>query len=279
MAGLNAPDEVEMVAERVAENLRKMVDGTRAQDLPVELQLEETLAVNQAAAAAVGVDMQVVAQRAQAIAAAAAGRSPSMAGVTDEQAQPELRRGGPELTAEEMQQRQAAIIGEVQKALVTLPQYSVFDSVSYRVEGINKVVLLGYAFSPTVKSGAFEVVRRIEGVEIVENLIEVLPNSPNDDRIRTGVYIAIYGHPSMRRYVPGAGFSSVDVQNFIRDVQIDLRAATITRGPHAMHILVKNGNVALVGVVNTDMHRQIAEVQANTVPGVFSVENYLQVAK
>ena len=152
-------------------------------------------------------------------------------------------------------------------------------AINFKIEGTNKVMLLGYAYQPTTKDGAERVVQRIEEVEEVENQIEVLPNSGNDDQIRMETYAAIYGHPAMRRYVPGAGFSNRDIENLLRDLRFGLQAAQITRGPHNIHIVVKNGNVALIGVVTSDMHKQIAEHMARGVPGSFAVENYLQVVK
>ena len=183
------------------------------------------------------------------------------------------------MSAGELEKRQKALAQKVQREIFRIPEYSAFDAVNFQIEGTNKVVLLGYAFQPTVKSGVERIVQRIEEVEEVENRIEVLPVSGNDDQIRAQTYAAIYGHPAMRRYVPGAGFSSRDVENFLRDLQFGLQAAQITRGPHNIHIIVKNGNVALVGVVGGEMHKQIAEHQARSVPGAFSVENYLQVSK
>ena len=46
-----------------------------------------------------------------------------------------------------------------------------------------------------------------------------------------------------------------------------------------IHIIVKNGNVTLEGVVARSMDKQIAGVQANSVSGVFSVTNNLVVNK
>jgi len=278
MFGINAQQEADLVAKRVASNLKLIVEGKEPGTIPVQLGLQETLAVNRNAAAAIGFDVNAAVQRQAEAAESRAGANPSMAAVTGNEADPEARRSGPQLTQDELQQRQAAIIEQVQKGIVRLPSYSVFDSLSFRVEGTNKVVLLGYAFAPTTKTGAGRVVEGIEEVEIVENLIEVLPNSRFDDDIRVQAFVNIYGHPSMRRYVPGAGFSSADIRNFVSDLRVGLQAASLVRGSFAIHILVNKGNVALVGTVTSDLHRQIAEVQANSVPGVFSVENYLQVA-
>jgi osmotically-inducible protein OsmY len=50
-------------------------------------------------------------------------------------------------------------------------------------------------------------------------------------------------------------------------------------GMYAIHIVVRNGHTTLVGVVDNQGDRQIAEVRAREVSGVFSVENAIEVAK
>jgi len=139
---------------------------------------------------------------------------------------------------------------EVRHELVMLPYYGVFDNLSFKVEG-NTISLYGQVTRPTLKSSAERVVKDIEGVEKVVNNIEVLPLSPNDDQIRLAMYRTIYGHAALNRYA--------------------LQAVP------PVHIIVKNGNVTLEGVVATQMDKQIAEVQARSVPGVFSVTNNLRV--
>ncbi len=261
MAGVTATGEIDLVAKRVASNLRQIVDGAKAENLPVELGLEESLSVNNEALAALGIQLGEPQQRAQQVEGGSAGsQSPSM-------------------SAGELEKRQMELAQKVQREIYRLSSYSAFDAINFQIEGTNKVILLGYAFQPTTKDGAERVVQRIEEVEEVENRIELLPNSGNDDQIRMETYAAIYGHPAMRRYVPGAGFSNADIDNLLRDLRFGLQAAQITRGPHNIHIVVKNGNVALVGVVGSDMHKQIAEHMARSIPGAFSVENYLQVVK
>ena len=141
---------------------------------------------------------------------------------------------------------------EVRHELVTLPYYDVFDNLEYRVDG-SQVTLSGQVVRPTLKSGAENVVKSIEGVEKVINNIEVLPLSPNDDRLRVAVYRTIYGHAALQRYS-------------IRSVP-------------PIHIIVKNGNVTLEGVVANEADRNIANIQANGVSGVFSVKNNLRVEK
>jgi hyperosmotically inducible protein len=145
------------------------------------------------------------------------------------------------------------LIKEVRHELVMLPYYGVFDNLSFTVEPTGKVVLLGSVTRPTLKSSAENVVKDIEGVESVENRIEVLPLSPNDDQLRLAVYRAIYGQAGLDRY----GFQAVP----------------------SIHIVVANGNVSLEGVVNTEADKNLAGLKANGVSGVFSVKNNLRVDK
>ena len=140
----------------------------------------------------------------------------------------------------------------VRHELVMLPYYSVFDWLQFKEDG-TKVTLTGEVTRPTLKTGAERVVKRIENVSEVVNEIEVLPVSPNDDRIRLAVYRAIYYHPNFTRYA--------------------IRAV----GP--IHIIVKNGDVSLLGWVDTQADKNIAGIQANGVAGVFSVTNDLMVEK
>lgn len=143
------------------------------------------------------------------------------------------------------------IIKEVHHQLVLLPFYSVFDNLEYQVAPDGTVTLMGQVVDPTLKSDSENVVKKIEGVTRVVNNIEVLPTSPNDDRIRRAVYRSIYGNEVLSQY--------------------ELRAVP------PIHIIVKNGHVTLTGVVARSMDKQIAEMQAKSVPGVFSVDDKLQV--
>ena len=166
------------------------------------------------------------------------------------------------------------IIKEVRHRLLSLPNYGVFDSLKFAVKG-RTVILEGEASRPTLKSDAERAVKGIPGVQTVENQIDVLPNSPNDDRIRMGVYRRIYGQPTLRKYTGSpVGFG--------RFPSVAFAAGGITQAPplgfHAIHIIVKNGNVTLEGVVNNEMDASIANMQANMTPGAFSVDNNLQIA-
>ena len=141
---------------------------------------------------------------------------------------------------------------EVRHELLMLPYLGVFDNLAYKVDGYN-VTLLGQVTRPTLKSDAENVVKKIEGVEKVDNQIEVLPPSPMDDQLRRRLYRAIYGFPSLQKY-------SMGVQQPIR-------------------IIVKGGNVSLEGVVDNESDKNTAGIRAKTVSGVFGVTNNLQVVK
>jgi hyperosmotically inducible periplasmic protein len=104
-----------------------------------------------------------------------------------------------------------------------------------------------------LKDSAEKVVKKIEGVETVDNKIEILPASANDDRIRREVARAIFNDDRLFHYSMGS--------------------------VPPIHIIVKNGHVTLEGVVNSETDKNEATIRANGVPGVFSVENHLQVEK
>jgi len=144
------------------------------------------------------------------------------------------------------------LVKEVRHELVMLPYYGVFDNLAYGVNG-GTVTLTGQVTQPVLKSDAENVVKRIEGVENVVNQIEVLPLSPNDNRIRRAVYRAIYSQPSLQMY--------------------SMRAVP------PIHIIVKNGNVTLVGVVANQGDKNLAGIRANGVSGVFHVTNDLTAEK
>src|SRR6185295_696851 len=134
------------------------------------------------------------------------------------------------------------LVKNVRHELVMLPFYGVFDNLAYRVDGA-KVSLFGQVTRPTLKSDAENVVKRIEGVECVVNEIEVLPNSPNDGRLREALFRAIYGKAQLNRY------------------------ALMAVPP--IHIIVKNGNVTLVGWVASEGDKTVADLAAKGVPNVF----------
>ena len=143
------------------------------------------------------------------------------------------------------------IAREVRHELLLLPYYTVFDWLAFKVDG-NTVTLMGDVTQPSVKRDAESAVKHIEGVESVQDNINVLPPSPMDDRIRMAEYHAIYGFDSLYRYALGPTPS--------------------------IHIIVNSGHVTLRGVVDSEADKNMAGIQAKGVPGVFDVENELQVS-
>jgi BON domain len=141
---------------------------------------------------------------------------------------------------------------KVRHELNMLPYYGVFDDISFRVDG-DKVTLLGEVWQPVLKAQTESAIKNIEGVKQVDDQIEVLPLSTFDDQIRWSAYRAIYGFGALARY---------------------------RLGTHpAIHIIVKNGNITLTGVVANTMDKEMAFLRANGVHGAFSVKNELRVEK
>ncbi len=180
-------------------------------------------------------------------------------------------------TSDAQQQAMVKLAEAVRKQIVSNSQYGVFDSIHFAIKGGDTVILRGYASRPTLKSGLESSIKRIPGVKSVQNEIEVLPLSPNDDRIRAAVYRSIYGWGPLQRYTSNRGSSARIGNN-----SVARQAGGITADPpfgwHAIHIVVKNGNVILTGVVDSEGDLTLAGMRANQVSGVFSVDNDLQVA-
>jgi hyperosmotically inducible periplasmic protein len=142
-----------------------------------------------------------------------------------------------------------SLSAEVRRRLVTLPYYSVFDNLGYKLEG-KRVTLSGQVVKAALKDGAEKAVKNIEGIEAVDNKIQVLPLSADDDHTRQLEYAAIYSFPSLYIYA--------------------------VRAVPPIHIIVDHGHVTLVGIVANEANRDAADVRANMVPGVFSVTNNLR---
>jgi hyperosmotically inducible protein len=144
------------------------------------------------------------------------------------------------------------IPNQVHHNLSMLPWYGVFDNLGYQVNG-TEVTLSGQVISEhaITKDDAGKAVRSIPGVTKVTNNIEVLPPSRFDDQIRRAEFRTIFSQPDLGGYSLGA--------------------------LPQVRIIVKNGHVSLEGVVMNQMDKNIAGIVANSVPGVFSVENNLRV--
>jgi osmotically-inducible protein OsmY len=157
----------------------------------------------------------------------------------------------------------------VRHMLERLPYYGVFDYIVFRVDrGV--VYLAGYSFEGRLKADAEMAVKRASGVVEVANKIEVLPPSQNDDRIRWATFYRVYTDDFLSRYAPGG------VYEVLREVRDERRFPGMQPvGRYPIHIVVKGGRTMLLGVVDSATDRQIAEVRAREVSGVFEVENDL----
>jgi len=140
---------------------------------------------------------------------------------------------------------------EVRHEILMLPYFDVFDNIAFKVDG-DDVTLFGQVTRPTLKTDVERVVKTIEGVEKVDNQIEVLPVSPNDDRLRLRLFRAIYSFNALQRY-------ALPVVKPIR-------------------IIVKNGHVTLEGIVDSEGDKDLVNLRARGVSGSFSVTNNLTVS-
>lgn len=139
---------------------------------------------------------------------------------------------------------------EIRHQLLVLPFYSVFDYITFSLDA-DKVTLSGQVLRTTLRANAEAAVKSIEGVNTVNNLIEVLPKSPGDDDARRAVYRAIFEDSTLQRYA-------------IPDVP-------------TIHIVLKNGKVTLEGTVGSEQERNLATTRASSVAGISSVKNNITV--
>jgi hyperosmotically inducible periplasmic protein len=163
---------------------------------------------------------------------------------------------------------------QVRRALERLPYYGVFDFIAYRVEK-GTVMLFGFAYRGDLPSAAETAVKRVAGIDEVQNKIEPLPASQNDDRIRWATFYNIYTDDFLSRYAPGGPMAArYDAAQFARFPGMQPYG-----GNYPIHIIVRGGRTTLVGVVDNEGDKTIAGVRAREVPQVFGVENELMISK
>src|SRR4051812_23326384 len=139
---------------------------------------------------------------------------------------------------------------KVRHELAMMPYISEYDFISFSMQG-ETVVLSGWTVRQTNRSDAGNIVKNIEGVSSVINNIDVLPLGSMDMRIRAGARAVL--QQNLSRYFWGSG----------SDIKI----------------IVKNGDVILLGAVYSSGDKDIANIRLNSVPGVFHVFNLLRVTK
>jgi hyperosmotically inducible protein len=168
----------------------------------------------------------------------------------------------------------------IRKELLRLPYYGVFDFLSFKVEN-GQVTLMGYAYRPTLKADAERALKHVPGVTALSNQIEELPVSPFDDSLRWNVYDAIYRDPFLSRYAPGGGLLWGHRHPFRSGVFLPFGPVrfpgTEPAGDYPIHVIVKNGRVLLLGVVDSEGDKTMAAMKARQVPGSFATDNELVV--
>jgi hypothetical protein len=181
----------------------------------------------------------------------------------------------------------AEVAHQVKKHLMSLTYYGPFDLITFNVDENDVVTLGGYVVYDIVKSDAEREAREVKGVKEVQNKIEVAELLPLDDAVRHQVFHAIYGDPALGRYgTPGSELWSMR-PGFRGWGSGEMRGPRMLEAPfyglepigdYAIHILVKNRVVTLVGVVDNEGDRRLAALKAHGVSLVTAVNNSLEVA-
>jgi hyperosmotically inducible protein len=150
--------------------------------------------------------------------------------------------------AEDVTPRQ---IGEqARKDIVTYPWFTIFDWITLDVQG-ERLIVNGQVTQPYKKQDIGNFLAHVKGVAELENNLEVLPTSEYDDSLRIAIARAIYGDPLFINY----GNQALP----------------------SIHIIVKNGDVTLEGVVLNKLDRAKAETDARLAATYFNLTNNLQI--
>ncbi len=174
----------------------------------------------------------------------------------------------------------SATIAEIRAKLLRLPYYGVFDFLAFSYDK-GTATLTGYAYQSTLKTDAERAVKQVARVDRVINQIEDLPVSPNDDDLRWKTYYAIYSDPFLSRYAPGGGMLWGHRHRVPRGLfgSAALFPGMEPVGNYPIEIIVKNGHITLMGVVDNESDKTMAGMKAKGVPLSFGVENELTVEK
>jgi hyperosmotically inducible protein len=150
--------------------------------------------------------------------------------------------------AEDVTPRQ---IGEqARKDIVTYPWFTIFDWITLDVQG-DRLIVNGQVTQPYKKQDIANFLAHVKGVAELDNNLEVLPTSEYDDSLRMAIARAIYNDPYFIHY-----------------------------GNQALppiHIVVKNGNVTLEGVVLNQLDRAKADADARLAATFFNFTDNLQI--
>jgi hyperosmotically inducible protein len=178
------------------------------------------------------------------------------------------------------QEAPSSPIEGIRRELLQLPYYGVFDFLSFKYDK-GTVTLMGLAAHPSLKSDAERAVKRVANVDQVVDQVEVLPVSQSDDSLRWRIYYAIYRDPFLARYAPGGAFLWGHRHPFpgggLLAFGPSMFPGTEPAGDYPIHIIVRNGHVQLLGVVDSESDKTVARMRAGQVPGSFGVDNELVV--
>ena len=161
-------------------------------------------------------------------------------------------------------------VEDIREAVLRLPYYGVFDSVSVNYEK-GTATLSGFVYQPKLKGDIVNAVKRVARVDDLVDQIEVLPVSQHDDALRLRTFVRVYGDSGLSRYAPGGGVSRFDIDNMLR------YPGTQPFGNYPIKIIVNRGHILLLGNVDSTFDKTIAGMRAREVEGSFGVENALLV--
>ena len=176
------------------------------------------------------------------------------------------------------QSRDERTVEDIRKTLMRLPYYGVFDSLAFSYDK-GTVTLLGYAAHGTLRRDAERAVKQVARVDDVVNRIEDLPISSNDDDLRWRTYYAIYSDPFLSRYAPAGGMLWGH-RHPVMATTFGLRSrfpGMYPTGNYPIQIIVKRGHITLIGMVDNESDKTLAEMRARGVAGSFTVENELMI--
>jgi hypothetical protein len=181
-------------------------------------------------------------------------------------------------TARSQQPLPPGIVEEIRNELLKLPHYGVFDFLAFSFED-GTATVAGYVLRPSLKDEAERAVKR-PWVSQVINKIEVLPASQADDELRQRLHAGIYGDAFLTKYSTGQR----TLWGHRHPASPGLQTFGLWRfpgmepgGDEPVHIIVKDGRVLLLGVVDSDADRDTAGRLARAVPGSFPLENELAI--
>jgi hyperosmotically inducible protein len=174
----------------------------------------------------------------------------------------------------------ASAVENVRRELLHLPYYGVFDFLSFSYAN-GRVTLVGYANQPALRTDAERAMTRAAGVTTVVDNVEVLPMSREDDELRWKVYYSIFNDPFIANYMSGGTLLWGHTHPFPAGSLLALGPqrfpGTEPAGNYPIHIIVKQGRVTLLGVVDSDGDKMQAGLLARRVKGSPEVENELVV--